>query len=448
MRLLRVFLALVTAVLTAAALAGTAQGQPAPRVLAVEFANDVNPVSADFVIDQIERASDGGYSAVAILLDTPGGLAEAMRKIVEAELASTVPVIVYVSPDGARAASAGVWIGQAADVLAMAPQTNIGSSTPVAVGGDDIPRDLRRKVVNDAAASLRALAEEHGRNGDWAEEAVRKASNLTASQALDENVIDRIAPDLESLLDAIDGTTTVPKGFVLDTAGADVTTVEMSLWQRILDTIIDPNIIVLLMSLGVLAITVELFNPGLIFPAAFGAIALIVGLFGLQVLPFSWAGILLILVAFGFFVAEAFVVSHGALALAGAIAFVFGALMLFDPAGEAYQVSLPVAIAVGAALAAFAGLAVAKALAARRRPAATGSEELAGADGVVRRSLDPEGLVFVHGELWRARTISGEPLAEGTPVRVERLADGLVLEVTPGVEHGSLPNDSPGKVPA
>jgi membrane-bound serine protease (ClpP class) len=447
-RSLQAFLALVIAFLAAAALAGSGQAQAAPRVLAVEVANDVNPVSADFAIDQIERANEDGYSAVVILLDTPGGLAESMRKIVEAELASSIPVLVYVSPDGARAASAGVWIGQAADILAMAPQTNIGSSTPVSVEGGDIPRDLRRKVVNDAAASLRALAEEHGRNGDWAEAAVRQASNLTATQALEQNVIDLIAPDLPTLLDDVDGTTTVPKGFVLDTAGADVTTAEMSIWQRILDTIIDPNIIVLLMSLGVLAITVELFNPGLIFPAAFGAIALIVGLFGLQVLPFSWAGILLMIVAFGFFVAEAFVVSHGALALAGAIAFVFGALLLFDPAGEAYQVSLPVAIAIGVALALFAGLAVAKALAARRRPATTGSEELVGASGVVRRTLEPDGLVFVHGELWRARAIGEEPIPEGTQVRVERLADGLVLEVVPGEASEPLPEDAPGKVPA
>lgn len=450
MRSLQVFLALVTAVLVAAALAGPAQAQAAPRVLAVEFANDVNPVSANFAIDQIERANEGGYSVVVILLDTPGGLAESMRKIVEAELASSIPVIVYVSPDGARAASAGVWIGQAADVLAMAPQTNIGSSTPVSVEGGNIPRDLRRKVVNDAAASLRALAEEHGRNGDWAEAAVREASNLTAAQALEQNVIDVIAAGLPALLDDVDGTTTVPKGFVLETAGADVTTAEMSLWQRVLDTIIDPNIIVLLMSLGVLAITVELFNPGLVFPAAFGAIALIVGLFGLQVLPFSWAGILLIVVAFGFFVAEAFVVSHGALALAGAIAFVFGALMLFDPAGDAYQVSLPVAIAIGVAFAAFAGFAVAKALAARRRPPTTGSDELVGAVGVVRRALEPDGLVFVHGELWRARAVGGGPVAEEATVRVERLADGLVLEVVPlpaGVRE-ALPDGTPGKVPA
>jgi ATP-dependent protease ClpP protease subunit len=296
---LRALLTLVAAI-GGFAFAGGAVAQPSPRVLAVEFENDVNPVSADYLVEQLGRAADDGFSAVVILLDTPGGLAESMNEIVEAELASPIPVVVYVSPDGARAASAGVWIGQAADVLAMAPQTNIGSSTPIALGGGDIENDdLRRKVVNDAAADLRALTVEHGRNGEWADKAVREASNLTAREALAQNVIDVIAPDLPALLNQIDGLRTVPKGFVLDTANAEVTTAEMSLWQRILDTIVDPNIIVLLMSLGVLAITVEIFNPGLIFPAAFGAISLIIGLFGLQVLPFSWAGVLLLLVAFG-----------------------------------------------------------------------------------------------------------------------------------------------------
>ena len=410
-------------------------------MLAVEFANDVNPVSADYLVDELERAGEEDFSAVVILLDTPGGLAESMREIVEAQLASDVPVIVYVAPDGARAASAGVWIGQAADILAMAPQTNIGSSTPVAVQGGQIPRDLRRKVVNDAAASLRSLAEEHGRNGDWAERAVREASNLTARQALEQDVIDVIAPTLPTLLDTIDGRTTVPKGFVLDTKNAQITTAEMSLWQRILDVIIDPNIIVLLMSLGVLAITVELFNPGLIFPAAFGAISLIIGLFGLQILPFSWAGILLMLVAFGFFIAEAFVVSHGALAFAGAVAFVFGALMLFDPAGEAFQVSLPVAIAIASVFVLFVVFAMAKALRARRQPRRTGADELIGAVGMVRRALDPEGLVFVNGELWRARSRSGI-LEEGHSVRVEELAEGLVLEVAHVDEQAQLPEES------
>jgi membrane-bound serine protease (ClpP class) len=402
----------------------------APRVLAVEFDNDVNPVTADYVVDEIQRANRERFNAVVILLDTPGGLADAMKDIYEAELASRVPVIVYVSPDGARAASAGVWIGQAADLLAMAPQTNIGSSTPVSASGGEIPSDLRRKVVNDAAKSLRALAEEHGRNGNWAEAAVRKADNLTARQALRMNVIDVIAPTLPALLNRIDGRKTKPKGIVLTTAGARIERVEMSLWKRVLDTLIDPNLIVILMSLGVLGITIELWSPGLIFPGTVGAISLIVGLFGLQILPVSWAGLLLMLLAAAFFVAEMFVVSHGALALAGAAAFVVGSLMLFDPAGDHYQVSIEVALLVAATMAVMVGLAVAKIVQVRRAGVVTGQEELIGQVGVVRRALDPEGLVFVHGELWRART-NGETVEPGAQVRVEGLDDGLTLRVAP-----------------
>jgi membrane-bound serine protease (ClpP class) len=415
--------------LAAAALA-PATATAAPRVLAVEFDNDVNPVTADYVIGQIERANEDQYSAVVILLDTPGGLADAMKDIYEAELASRIPVIVYVHPDGARAASAGVWIGMAADVLAMAPQTNIGSSTPVSAGGGEIPSDLKRKVVNDAAKSLRALAEEHGRNGDWAEAAVRRADNLTARQALRMNVIDVIAPTLPALLNEIHGRETKPKMFILATAGAEIERVEMSLWKRILDTLIDPNLIVILMSLGVLGITIELWNPGLIFPGTVGAISLIIGLFGLQILPVSWAGLLLMLLAAGFFVAEMFVVSHGALTLAGAAAFVVGSLMLFDPAGDAYQVSIEVALTVAATMALMVALVVGKLVQVRRAEVVTGQEELVGQVGVVRQTLDPVGLVFVHGELWRAKT-QGDPIALGELVRVEGLDDALTLTVAP-----------------
>ena len=420
----------VLVVLAAALFAPAAHAATPPRVLAVEFDNDVNPVTADYVVDQIDRANDQRFDAIVILLDTPGGLADAMKDIYEAELASKVPVIVYVSPDGARAASAGVWIGQAADILAMAPQTNIGSSTPVSASGGEIPSDLRRKVINDAAKSLRALAEEHGRNGDWAEAAVRKADNLTAREALDMNVIDVIAPTLPALLNQIDGQKTTPKGIVLNTAGAQVETVEMSFWKRILDTLIDPNLIVILMSIGLLGITIELWSPGLILPGTVGAISLVIGLFGLQILPVSWAGVLLMLLAAGFFVAEAFVISHGALTLAGAVAFVIGSLMLFDPAGDAYQVSLPVALAVAATMALMVGLAVAKIVQVRRTSVVTGQEDLIGQVGVVRQALDPEGLVFVHGELWRART-DGEPVPPGDSVRVESLDDALTLKVAP-----------------
>jgi membrane-bound serine protease (ClpP class) len=414
----------------AVALLVPATAAAAPRVLAVEFDNDVNPVTADYVIDQIKRANEDRYNAVVILLDTPGCLSDARKDIYEAELASKVPVIVYVYPEGARAASAGVWIGQAADILAMAPQTNIGSSTPISVGGEDIQKDLRNKVVNDAAASLRALAREHGRNVQWADDAVRKASNLGAREALERNVIDVVAPDLPTLLDRIDGRETKPKMLVLETAGAKIDRVEMSLWKSILDTLIDPNLIVILMSLGVLGLTIELWNPGLILPGTVGAISLVIGLFGLQILPVSWAGVLLMLLAAGFFVAEMFVVSHGALALAGAVAFVIGSLMLFDPAGDAYQVSLTVALTVAGTMALMVGLVVAKLVQVRRAEVVTGQEELMGEVGVVRQALDPVGLVFVHGELWRART-DGDPIPPGEHVRVEGLDDALTLTVAP-----------------
>jgi membrane-bound serine protease (ClpP class) len=221
---------------------------------------------------------------------------------------------------------------------------------------------------------------------------------------------------------------TKPKGLVLRTAGAEIETIEMSFWKRILDTIVDPNLILLLMSVGVLGITVEIFNPGLIFPGTVGAISLIIGLFGLQVLPISWAGVLLLLLAAAFFGAEPFVTSHGALALAGGVCFVLGALLLFEPAGDAYEVSWPVAVAIAGTFVLLFGVAMTKVVQARRRVPTTGREELLGQVGVVRRPLDPDGLVFVHGELWRART-RGEPLAVGEQVFVEGIEDGLVLNV-------------------
>ena len=425
--LLRAFLLALAASLFLCATASATPSQP--HVLAVKFENDVNPITQDYVNGEIDRANRDHFDAVVILLDTPGGLSSSMQKIYKAELASKTPVIVYVSPQGSRAASAGVWIAQAADILAMAPQTNIGSSTPISVGGGDIAKDLRRKVVNDAAASLRELARTHGRNVKWADSAVRKASNLGASEALEQNVIDVIAPNLPALLDQIDGRTTKgSKGLVLHTADARITTVDMSLWKKILDTLIDPNLIVLFMSIGTLGIVVELWNPGLIFPGTMGAICLILGLFGLQVLPISAAGLLLMLLAFAFFAAEAFVPTHGAITLAGAVCFVIGSLLLFEPAGDTYKVSLPAVIAIAGTLAASMALVGVKIIQVRRAPVVTGTSELVGQPGVVRETLGPEGLVFVRGELWRART-EGDPLPPGTHVRVGKIDEGLVLEV-------------------
>jgi membrane-bound serine protease (ClpP class) len=427
MRALRGFLVTATAFLLVSGDALAA----VPRVLAVEFENDVNPVTADYVIGEIDRANEEGFDAVVILLDTPGGLVKSMDEIVKRQLSSKVPVIVYVSPEGANAGSAGVFISQAGDVLAMAPQTTIGAATPISESGN-LPSDARRKAINFYSAKARALAGTHGRNAAWAASAVRTAASLSAREALRKDVIDLVSPTLPALLEEADGRTTVPKGIVLNTAGAEVTHVEMSFWKRILDTLIDPNIVALMLSLGALGIVVELWNPGLVFPGAFGGIALIMGLYGLSVLPVSAAGVLLMLLALGFFAAEPFVVSHGALALAGAVCFVFGALLLFDPAGPAYQVSLPVALAIAGTFALFALFVLTKLVQVRRKPVETGVSSMLGTEGVVRR----DGYVLAHGELWRARAADGTELQPGERVVVEEVDDdGLVLTVRPEADE-------------
>ncbi len=423
------------ATLAALALAGSAAAA-SPRVLAVQFENDVNPVTQDFITDAISRGEREGAAAVVIVMDTPGGLGSSMRKIVKAILAAKVPVVVYVAPGGSSADSAGAVIAMAADVAAMAPQTNIGSSTPISIGGEDISKDLRRKIVNDAAAYIGELAREHGRNVAEAERMVREASNLGARRALELNVVDVVAADLPALLEQLDGYRTTPKGLVLHTAGAQVEEVHMSGWKRVLDLLIDPNVIALMLSIGLIGIVVELWNPGLILPGTVGAISLIVGLYGLQVLPVSAAGALLMLLAGAFFVMDLFLPSHGALTAAGAVTFVIGSLMLFDPAGPAYQVSLTTAISIAAVLALLMGGAMAKAVQARRRPVEVGAHLLVGAHGEVRR----DGLVFVNGELWRARARDGSPLFPGDEVEVESVEDSLELVV--GSSHPMKGHDS------
>ena len=408
-----------------AAAPGVLAQDDANRVLAVHLANDVNPVTQEYVEDAVSRAEDEGYDAMVLVLDTPGGLASSMRGIVKSFLAAEVPVVVYVAPPGSSADSAGAVITMAGDVAAMAPQTNIGSSTPISLSGEDISEDLRRKIVNDARAYVGELAREHDRNVEAAERMVTRAANYGAREALEIGLVDVVAPTLPTLLDEIDGLTTVPKGFVLETADAQIDEVEMSFWQRARDFLVDPNLITLMLSIGLIGIVVELWNPGLVFPGTVGAISLILGLYGLQVLPVSLAGLLLMLLAAGFFIAEAFVPTHGALALAGGIMFVLGALMLFDPAGEAYQVSMPVAIGIAASLALLLGFAMTRALRAARMPAAVGLQEMVGSEGVVRR----DGMVQVNGELWRARATDGDPLEVGEHVRVEQVEEDLRLVV-------------------
>jgi membrane-bound serine protease (ClpP class) len=279
--------------------------------------------------------------------------------------------------------------------------------------------------VNDAAAYVGELAREHDRNVQAARDMVTKASNYGAREAARIGLVDVVAPSLPVLLDRIDGTKTVPKGLVLETAGAQIEDVEMSFWQRARDFLVDPNLIALMLSIGLIGIVVELWNPGLVFPGTVGAISLILGLYGLQVLPVSLAGLLLIGLAAAFFVAEAFVPTHGALAVAGAVLFVLGALMLFDPAGDAYQVSMPVAVGIAVGLALLLGLAMTRALRAARQPVAVGVQGMVGGEALVRHP----GMVQVNGELWRARTADGAALVPGEHVRIEEVEDDLRLVV-------------------
>jgi membrane-bound serine protease (ClpP class) len=254
---------------------------------------------------------------------------------------------------------------------------------------------------------------------------VTVAANYGAREAKAIGLVEVVAPTLPALLREVDGMKTVPKGLVLDTAGAEIENIEMSFWQRARDLLVDPNLIAIMLSIGLLGIVVELWNPGLIFPGTVGAISLILGLYGLQVLPVSLAGLLLMVLSAAFFVAEAFVPTHGALTLAGGVTFVLGALILFDPAGDAYQVSLPVAIGIAASLALLMGLALTRVVRVARRPAAVGVQGLVGDEGVVRR----DGLVLVNGELWRAHTPDDTPLVPGEHVRVERVENDLRLVV-------------------
>ena len=397
-----------------------------PRVLAIHFDADVNPVTQNYLCDNLSRASKDGYSAAVIVLNTPGGLLQSKDKIVLCELNAKLPVLVWVGPNGATAGSAGVWIAEAADFLGMAPQTNIGSSTPIDSGGSNIgSSDLRRKLINHEAATLRALAQSHGRNVNWADRAVRVATNATAPEALRMNVIDAVAPTLPSLLDQAEGVKTKPRGYTLHLAGAEIHHVHLGFFTRILNTLIDPNILPLLFLAGLAGIGFEIFHPGVVLPGALGAVALVTALFGFSVLPINWGGLLLMLLGVALLVTDVVVTSHGALTVAGLISLAVGSIMLFSNA-SGFHTSKPLVISLAVALGAVWAFAISKAVEVRHRPVEVGAQSIAGSVGEVRDN----GLVFVNGELWQARTPGGEVLHPGERVRVESL-DGLVLTVRP-----------------
>jgi membrane-bound serine protease (ClpP class) len=403
-------------------------GAAAPKVLAIHFAPDleVNPVTQGWVNHQLNRAKNDGYAAAVIVLDTPGGLSTSMRRIYQKELASPIPVLVYVAPDGARAGSAGLWIAEAGDVLAMAPQTNIGASTPINAGGQDLNKDLRKKVVNDAAASIVALAKSHGRDWKFPERAVRQAASLPAPDALQQHVIDVIAPTLPALLQKLEGYKTKPKGFVLHLSGAQIDNVEPGFFTRLLNTLIDPNIISLLFLAGIAGIGYEIFHPGVVLPGALGAVSLVTALYGFSVLPVSWAGLVLLLLGVALLVADVHVTSHGTLTVAGLVCLAVGSIMLFQNAPSPYHTSKPLVISVAVALGAIWAFAVGKAWQVRRSPVEVDPKMITGSIGEVRGN----GYVFVNGELWQARATGGQELRPGERVRVESL-DGLTLTVRP-----------------
>jgi membrane-bound serine protease (ClpP class) len=397
-----------------------------PKVLVIHFGLEVNPVTSSYLDHQLHRAQDGHYNAAVIMLDTPGGLSESMRKIVKNEVALRIPVIVYVSPQGSRAASAGVWITEAADIAAMAPQTNIGSSTPIDSSGQNLGSDLRRKVINDAVASLRSLMLYHGRNAAWASAAVRKASNLDEQKAKQINVVDVLAPTLPALLNKIDGRKTVGKNLVLHTAGAELVQAHPGFFTRLLNALIDPNLIPLLFLAGIAGIGFEIFHPGVVLPGALGAVALLLALFGFAVLPISWAGLALLILGAALLVIDAHVTSHGALTVSGLISMVIGSILLFHNAPAPYNnVNTPVVVAFAVAIGGFWAIAISKAVQVRRSPVSVGPQTIVGEIGEARR----DDMVFVHGELWRARPKDGSPLQPGQRVRVAGVGPDLSLDV-------------------
>jgi membrane-bound serine protease (ClpP class) len=397
-------------------------------VLAITFGPDleINPVTQGYLTSQLSRAANDHYDAAVILLDTPGGLSTSMKTIYQAELASKVPVIVYVSPAGSRAASAGVWISQAADVLAMSPTSNIGSSTPIDSSGQNLGSDLRRKVINDSVASLTALAKTHHRNTKWPAKAVRVASNLTATQALRMHVIDAVAPTLPALLVKLDGyhTKDAQRPFTLHLSGARIVTVKPGFVTRFLNTIIDPNLISLLFLLGIVGLIFEVLHPGVVLPGALGAVCLVMALYGFSVLTPSWGGLALMLLGIILLIVDLHAPTHGVLTVGGLVSLGFGMALLFQNEPAVYRVNEWLVLGLGSAIGAFWVFATGKALAARRRPVETGVHTMIGQRGEVRAP----GLVFVDGALWQAQTADDSALVPGEEVEVQAV-DGLQLTV-------------------
>jgi membrane-bound serine protease (ClpP class) len=423
-------------VVVLAALAVLAVGLPgsaalaAPPVSLIELDGAITPITVRLLDTAIARARAERAQALVVMLNTPGGLERSMRSMVQSILNSDIPVIVYVGPTGARAASAGVFITMAGHVAAMAPATNIGAAHPVAAGGGQMDKEMSKKVENDAAAFARSIATERGRNVEWAERAVRSSVSATEREAVKLKVVDLVADSVPDLLAKIDGRVVkTPKGSVtLATKDAAVTPIAVGFRDRFLALITDPNVAYILMMVGMLGIFFELSTPGAILPGVLGGISLILAFFAFQSLPINWAGLLLILFGLALLVAEIKIVSHGILTIGGVVSMVLGSMMLYDAPDSGLRISWLVIIPTVGAMAGLVIAAVSMGLRALYRPASTGAAGMMGQVGVVKRALDPEGQVLIGGELWQAVAEDG-PVAAGEVVRVARM-DGLTLTVT------------------
>lgn len=397
-------------------------------IYVARISGSINPGSADYIVSSIDKASQEKAVCVIIELDTPGGLVESMRTIVKAIYASEIPVIVYITPEGARAASAGVMITMAADIAAMAPGTNIGAAHPVSAGGKDIDGDMAEKISNDMAAYIRSIAEKRRRNAEWAEKAVRESVSATATEALELKVIDLIAHNREELLQSLEGRNIEGKT-TLTFKSARIIELKENLRTKLLKTISDPNIAYILMMLGLAGLYFEISHPGSVLPGVVGAICLVLAFFAFETLPVNYAGFLLILLSGVFFMLEIKITSFGLLSLAGIVSLVIGSMMLYDSQDPAMKLSLAVFFPTILMISLFFILVVWLVIKSQTAKTLTGEQGLIGEIGVVRQAVNPEGKIFIHGELWRAVS-PNSPLPLNTAARVVKV-EGLTLYIEP-----------------